>query len=777
MAESSTVEAEFAGQVQELYAGHSDPIQMVVSFKAICAMKALLAAPGLDTTGAKSRYLQEEFELWDLETRLWHLVEVLYSYRLADDEQAIAETEFSSVSVLQENVLRQNKQLRELLIVLGWLQTNSRGVDVPERFQEGSKWPNTRRALTGGAGSVVPKAAPGAQSDTALRSLDMDAPIRQSCSIAAEDEAQDAQVFGVIYDLILAGQLQEAIDVATGTDNHTLALILLGGTHDYIDPVLDQNLCDETMDMEVPKQASGARHKLLWKQAVYKLSQQLGISKSERLIYDYLCGGDISGCLEHAAGSWEELLTVHLNRICLHMLLTALKPQSVASIPAPSSELIDQVLNVISKGDTDAALQSRHPLRIVMGSVMISEVGTLVSGMLQDHGSSVKKVWEEEYLLRVMTHLALFAYSVSAESNTSFTRHTKTEISARDLTQLLILYVEHLSQSGYTDLVPLYLSLIPDDSDAREQYSKFLANITDPAERTKQLQLVRKLESDSRGDEERMANVLRRTVERVMAETDLEYRPSGPVSVQDDDTEVTQTDVRVCQAVDWYFENNMYADALAASVVVIRRFLASGKLAALRQFARQKDMKQLVKNFDVDSYTRSLAGLENQTVLVEDADKDELLQYHLFVQGLELIHDWRNFLAENKASSLSAVLWKSKHLETLIEKVSSGIVGLIKEWFTELISTGGSRNELYRQMRVLYVPYLVMELIDIYELARMSNWKYITQAFQLVSLVADEEHNDLLGCFLGCGRLEELMVRSGNLAVVALERGIAHVFL
>lgn len=767
MDEASTVEAEFAARVQEFYHGQSDPIQLVVAFKALCAVKALLAAANLEESGAKSSYIQEEFENWDLETKLWHLVEVLYLYRLAEDEEVIAETQYSSVSVLQENVLRQNRKLKELLIILGWLQTNSRGVDVPESLLNTPKWSKTRQALANRDLNVLTHHGHQGETDTKLQNIDPDAPIRQACPVAAEDDHHDSQVFRTIYQLILSGQLQEAIDLASGSGNHTLALILLGGTQDFIDPVLDKNLCESTMtDIVVPNKPSGAKHKLLWKQAVYKLSQQLGINRYERLIYDYLSGGDISGGLEVVGDSWESLLIIYLNKICLHVLLSALdSSESTTSIPAPPVESIDQVLNLISKGSNEAAQQSKHPLRIVMGSVMISEIGALVSGVLKslNNNSTTQKVWEEDYLVRVMAHLGLFAHAVGSQ------------ISANDLTQLLTLYVQRLSARGFTDLVPLYLSFIPDDSDAREYYSKFLSSITDPSERTKQLQLVRKLGVDSNGDEERMANVLRRTVERVMADTEAEYRPSGEVTVQDEDTDVTETDTKICQSVDWFYENNMYPDALSASLTVIRRFLACGRLSALRHFVRGKDLKQLVKNYDVDLYTRSLAGLDDGSQ-VGDADKDEIVQYYSFVQGLELIQDWRKFLKDNQTNSLSAVFWKSKHLESLIEKVSSGIVGLIRDWFQELIATDGPNKEMYQQLRVLYVPYLVMELLDIYQQARMSNWLYVKKAFELVSLVADEDNNDLLACFVNCGRLDELMVRSGALAAVACERGIANIF-
>lgn len=768
MADMSTVEAEFSSRVQQFYAESGDPILLAVEFKALCAVKALLAATRLEEVGSKDGYLQEEFENWDLETRLWHLVEVLYLCRLAESEPVISEHEYSSISVAQENVLRQNSNLKELLIVLGWLQTNSKGVEVPESLTNASKWSKTRQALANQDLNVVARTNTALENDKQLTNIDPDAPIRQACPISPEDDRQDSQVFHTIYKLILAGQLQEAIDVATGTGNYALALILLGGTQDFVDPVLDKSLYESSMDeTTIPTKPSGAKHKLLWKQAVYKLSQQLGINKYERLIYEYFSGGDISGGLETASDSWEDLLIIYLNNICLHILLTSLKSdEATLSIPAPPAQSIDQVLNLISKGSNGAAEQSKHPLRIVMGSVMISEIGALIKGVLKslDNNNTTKKVWEEDYLVRVVAHLGIFAYA------------TGSQISANDLTQLITLYVQRLSERGFTDLVPLYLSFIPDDTDAREYYSEFLSSITDASERAKQLQLVRKLATESNGDEARMANVLRRTVERVMAETETEYNPSEAVTVQDEDSDVTEIDNKVSQSVDWYFDNEMYPDALTASLTVIRRFLACGKLAALRHFVQGKDLKQLVKNYDVDSYTRSLAGSMDDDTLVGDIDKDELLQYYAFVQGLELIQDWKKFLNDNQMNSLSPVFWKSKHLETLIEKVSSGIVTLIRDWFQELIATEGKNAPVYQQMRVLYVPYLVMELLDIYQQARMSNWLYIKKAFEIVSLLADEENNDLLKCFVGCDRLLELLERAGSLAAVASERGIANVF-
>ena len=75
-------------------------------------------------------------------------------------------------------------------------------------------------------------------------------------------------------------------------------------------------------------------------------------------------------------------------------------------------------------------------------------------------------------------------------------------------------------------------------------------------------------------DNNKLINVLRRTVERVMIETapNYERQQNDPVIVKDDESSVDEIDFKLYRAVEWFYENQMYGDAIKATIVVIRRF-------------------------------------------------------------------------------------------------------------------------------------------------------------------------------------------------------------
>ena len=69
------------------------------------------------------------------------------------------------------------------------------------------------------------------------------------------------------------------------------------------------------------------------------------------------------------------------------------------------------------------------------------------------------------------------------------------------------------------------------------------------------------------------------------------------------------------------------------------------------------------------------------------------------------------------------------------------------------------------------MPYLIIELITIYENARMKDWKYIRLAFNLIGEVANDGVNDYLKCFETSGRLQEFLAKVGQLSAIATEQG------
>lgn len=758
-------------------AAQKSPFEIATRFKTIAATHALHYQEALSEGVSEEKSLL--FERWDLETKLWHLIELLYSFRLSQPESLLAEYAFSSTGVKTENFLRRNPTVRELSIIIYWLQINSPTVETDDDIN-GGKWHHTRLALANqDLNSLV---SDNASNSTLVDSLDADAPLRTGRRVKDEDELVDSANFHTIYRLVLTDRMQEAIDFANSTGNFTLALIIVGAIQDHVDPVLDKNATGDLMEEE-PKRASGIKHKLLWLRTVSKLAQQPNLNKYEQLIYTHLSGSDISANLKEANGSWEEHLLLYLHQLYISSLgnfLQADAPEQSLHFPNSLSS-VGEVLNVLLKANNEVSEQSTHPIRVILGSVMIDELATFLQTSVKSNREVLVK---QPYLLRLVTHLSIFLMLVDSQN----------KLQPKTITKMVTLYVSHLNEKGFQDLIPVYLSFIPDEKDARESYSLFLSTIVDAEHRTKQLETVKKFsrvptvseDSSSTDDfdnnEDKLVNVLRRTVERVMTETEPYYKQKDSVSVTESTGVVDEMDLKLCRSVDWFYDSKIYEDAISSSLVIIRRFLLTGKLGSLKKFHEGKNFKVLIKDYDIEYQTKAL-GSPNPISLVTEDNKEELLQYASLVECLTSIDEWKEFLAETTRNNLAnlsqnMIFWKSKDIEKSIEKTTKIITSLIDTWFKGPIKSASSAEDraIFREFRSIYVPYVIIELLQIYQDSRYHDWKYMRQAFKLVNQVADEETTDFLQCFEACGRLNEFVKRAGELAVVASENGVKGIF-
>lgn len=760
----------------QLSGGRVDPFDVIKNFTSIAASRAL--AVGLKITEfGESEADQKEFVSWDLEAKLWHLVEVLYSFRLSSHE-LLNPPEYASLDVKREAYLSRQKKIKELLLIIEWVQYNGKDVNDEVKSQA-AKWTHTKIVIESRNLSAL---APLAHMVDYVEHLDSDAPLRSGKPISPVDKHIDDDNFAVIYQLVVKGDVQRAIEFASETGNYTMALILVGSRQDYIDPVLDGISSDSMEEDSGDDQPSGIRHKYLWYQTVSKLSQESNLTKYEKLIYSFLCGGDQSENIKAAASNWEECLLLYLNQLYCHHMREFLKSvlgeknadeeSSHVHFPTPPHSTIDGILNSLLKSPATEA-ESESPLRVILGSVMIDQLNLFLHNTFK---SNKPELLEDTYVLRILAHLAVISVMLNLHED------------KRTPTKILTSYISMLSKHGYEDIVPVYLAFIPDEKDVRECYSIFLSTITDPKSRARQLELFKKLgvsspqdetpnstttEEFGYGYENKINNVLKRTVERVMAETEPVYHPQGEIKVED--KIVDQTDVQLYQSVEWLFENKMYEDAINATRTTIRRFLLTGRLKSILEFSSNKTFKTLLKDYDLDLHTKSMGEFSPPTLISED-DKEELLQYELLVECLRILQEWKIFIQE--ADKESKEFWGSRDVEKSIEKTIYKLRDLIFKWFSDPISscTDKERVEIYKEYRSIYVPYFIIELLQVLQQSRYHDWKYMHEAFQLVNAVANDKEYDFLNCFISCGRLGEFVTLTGDMAFAATERGIKGIF-
>lgn len=780
-ASSLSMEEQFARVLENYRAGgSSDPFEVTQNFTSISAARALQISRKLAEDSNSLAEDEQEFVSWDLETKLWHLVTVLYSFRLSEIPDSPKPPVYASLSLKERDFLDRNPQLHELVLIIQWIQHNSKDVQVPDLSLQLGKWANTKVAIQ--AEELAPMAS-GSMLLCSVKHLDADAPLRSASNVCAEDKKVDAINYTTLYNYLLAGDYSSAIDFATQTSNFTLALIILGADQGYFDPVIDGRLQgDDDYESESTQRAAGAKHKYLWLQTVQKLAQSDPLCPEERLIYTFLAGSDQTENIKAATGSWETCLLLYVNQLLTHHFHSFMKAESESSesmdktlpgvnFPAPQHHSVDGILNTLLRSSLLSA-ESSNPFRVIMGSIIINQLMFFLENTFK---STSTELLRDQHIFRVLAHLAVVASILDLGQGSK----TPTKIIAK--------YISILSDNDCEDLVPIYLSFIPNEKDVRECYSVFLTSITDAEKRARQLDQFRRIElpgisgdltpmssaTEDIGDENeyKIQNVLKRTVERVLAETEEDYAVPEEIRIQE--LNCSPVDVKLYRAVDWFYENNMYEDAIDATRTVVRRFLTTGRLKAFKEFGAGKSFKSLLKSHDLLMHTRSF-GNATPPSLVTEAAKDELLQYEEILSCLNLLEEWNLFLADSSEKS-----WKSKDVENSIEKTIKKIHHFIFSWFHEAIETlkDESLREMYKEYRSIYVPFFIIELLKILQHSRLHDWKYVRSALHLVNEVANDKENDFLECFVSCGRISEFVTLAGEVAAIACERGTKGIYV
>ncbi|RCK59155.1 hypothetical protein Cantr_07358 [Candida viswanathii] len=174
---NTSVEVQFAQALESFQLHKADPsvlpFDCIQAFKSVAATQALTLGTQLAEEGSKT-ILREQFDNWNLETKLWNLVEELYASRLEVPEP-IEVHDYSSLVVKQRDFLSTHPKLKELWIIITWIQNNSLG--FYDTYQQ-SKWQNTKIALENADVSVFVNQ--GRSSKNLVTSLDDDAPLRQT---------------------------------------------------------------------------------------------------------------------------------------------------------------------------------------------------------------------------------------------------------------------------------------------------------------------------------------------------------------------------------------------------------------------------------------------------------------------------------------------------------------------------------------------------------------------------------------------------------------------
>lgn len=677
-----------------------DVFDVVKEFRSITASKAY----EVSTQNPNS----SEYLNWELEAKLWHLVELLVNYRYSEESEKLETYSFNSNIVFEENFYKESSKLREIWLMILWLQESAIEPERPNLSS--SKWLNT-------------------QLSHALENLDSDAPIRLNKSINPKDQEQDSVFYKYIFELILAGRLDEAQTECMRTNNWTLRMIL-SGLNEYLDPVIDKQI------EQIDENTQGIKKKALWRRTLYLLSKNESLNEYEKAIYGYLVG-DLSPL--KLANTWDSQLLIYLNHILTSEVENSLiendridKEDLILTIPK-SDLTVQDVLNSISQKLKE---ESEHPLRVLIASVLSNKIGPIIHSSLSLVGSvmlgkdEVNEIFGEPYALRIVTHLAIFISIIDPSA-----------ISSEDRSKLLTTYILVLRLYEQYDLIPVYVSFLS-EVEARDAYSLFLIDLFDSKQRTTQLELSRLYNLP-------LENILKRTVERVFSLTEEHYQIKSGVTLQD----IDEVDNKLISGVEWFIEAKMYSDAIHAAVSLFRRFLLTGRTKAAQEFASRNSLSQLLKNYDVEQYG-VLVDKE-----VSQFEREELLQYDALVKGLIAIDEWRS------KPKIGGAVTNIEYINTITQDLRS----LIGSVFLELSETD-YEVDIVQELRSLYIPYLIIQLHTIFVDGRKFRASYLREALNMVNTVASESSKFYI-LFQNCGRLKEYLALVADCAALAAGEG------
>ncbi|TID29708.1 hypothetical protein CANINC_001721 [Pichia inconspicua] len=744
--EDDDLHTQFAKVLREFRVefGKFDLGSLASKFK-IIAHRKLLEVYSKDSTQI------EDIENWTLECKFWTLMEALqdvkFNKELLDDDMAMTITpefndvcEYSSDIFIIDKMIASDIKISQLLVTMSTLSETFK-LDIPpdedeELDLQTTKWLNTLNNLN----SMSPN-------PEYVDCLDIDAPTRTDHAIDPVDAEKDELFFKKAFSLLLSNELEDLNELCKITNNWDFAMILAGFS-DRVDPIMDLN------DFQSGTKPSGVKSQILRKRTLYQLIQSVKSSKAtgkyELACYGYLVN-DFMSCHE-LASNWEEKLLIYLRNYLnikledqLVKIHTKFNIESsdlamIHKLPKPPimTNSVDDILMKLSN-DTDDRIkeQSKHPIRVLMGSLISDNVKDLMNNTIKSLENMVQtdgqdSILADTYVLRILTHVAIILQLVYGEKL----------ISNDDYTKLLNFYIHRLTLYKSYELIPTYMSYIPEESDIIRIYSGLIMKFEfEPEDRAKQISGIRHLVLP-------LENILRTTIERAFEET-AQYYPTNKEVVLV--FESVPIDKKLYQLICWFIDANMVDDAIDSIAVLLRRFLLVGKIGASIEFIDSMNLPFLIENYQIKHQIQDDINVIKPIM--------ELIQY-------------KNFIAVFK--SMINFDPNSGSFEEIFE-LSKKIRRLIKYWLFELSNDVEQENkDVFNELRRIYIPVLFNKLFELLIENKYQDEVLIKEGIDMVNLLADEEYK-LYEIFDSTNELEPFLIKFANISCNlygAFEKGI-----
>lgn len=653
------------------------------------------------------------------ETSHLQLLTILYSVRNQEEEPPLPIYQFSSNALVQESFLRSHRQARLNWIILSWLQDT-----LPEPRQ-----PSQLGAINSVFGS--------------LKKMDSDAPLRDSS--LSDITGTDKAVYKYLFELVRARRYDKANEVCDVTGNFTLALAFRG-LDEYFDVAIEGQELNST-----ESENSGIVNKMLWRRMCLKIANAKGpVDDYEKAIYGIL-GGDVDSVLKYSQ-TWEQQLLTFLGYLVATEAEQALKEAGRYDLELEKFETpqfnnirsVEDILDILQRSiNPKVKKQSRHVIRRVVSSLIKDDISDLADEIAQgieeitgEGESSTFSTDDIISVLRLVTHLILILRHIGVYKG-----------SDKSFSQIIQGYIELLRIENKKDLIPLYVSYLDGDA-AVSTYSYLLATVTDTEERKQHIELAKKYDLD-------LKNTVRQAVLRVFDVYSENFEFGEIISFSNI---VSDYDTNLIEAVAWYQDAAMWADAIHSGVRLFRMFLGVGKRQAARNFDTTVSIVNALSLYRADDLIKESGAMGDHDFLVIAAPEQlEFNEYGKLIKCFNQIEECNEFFGIISNKDLTEL--DKRNAENLVKQVYQSITDLCTSWMVEVLNHPETENSVAQEitrLRTWYIPLLLIELLKILIQGQIARFEFLKQAVHLAQFVGDDEHK-LYELFVSSGTLKEFL--------------------
>ncbi|CAH1404492.1 unnamed protein product [Nezara viridula] len=504
----------------------------------------------------RTQYTAQDISWLVNERNTWRLIHALYRDRALkyDELQEAMTVDYSierSEKELQEHFYKTNRIVREVQIVIDWLERIARDEwTILNRSEVGHytdrtvAWENTLHSLQSGDRVLF------RPSREIVSSLDPDAPRRQKKPLHDIDHEDDRRLLQHVFLEIRCGRLEKAEEHCLHCGQQWRAATLEGWRLHH-DPNYSEHSIDGT---KLP--IEGNPHRDIWKLCAWQLCSDPYTPQEERAVMGALCGHLDSLLAE--AGSWEDLLWAE-SRVYVDIKVEQeIRDNSLRNyVDMPkeywnNQKTLEAIFSHVKAHDKGRA-EGNRPDRTVQELIILNKVDELLNKC---------STWAEGQcqvqFLRFLAHLVLVLRMLGKSEPMECGNN------------ILAAYMKALVATQNPDLISYYASLLPEDKQI-ELFSDYMESVSDPDEKTIVLKSAEKYGLNIRA-------VTERTVQNIR-NRQLEEERENKSLVQ----ETTEEDMKKISALEWMvFYREQRVEAIWECNALVRVFIAEGKLPAAR---------------------------------------------------------------------------------------------------------------------------------------------------------------------------------------------------